>query len=268
MKPTPIAPGRRARQLYRRHPRQHSPQPPGQCRPVPSPAAPSRSWARLGARTACFPAAPLPGSAVPARISPSSGFRVVRDVWAYTGRHRISRPAVADHFRHLGQPALEGRCRWVSGIPPGMRAFIDWGVLRSENEGAANGAVNMFRVAAARASADIAGALNLSDEKKRFTDEGRPGQRRSLSKNFGTRPRAASMPASAPPPPPSTPTFSRSVMASARRRKFSLTSRPSSATTSSGPRKKAMPPVTPSSISSFMFSPASPPTEPANSPKP
>jgi hypothetical protein len=94
----------------------------------------------------------------------------VRDVWNYTGD---------TEFLAAQWPVIQGI--WASPLwkrdaddlwdTTGMRAFLDWGLLRSENEGAGNSAINILRIAAARACADIAGALNLGREKERFTAE-------------------------------------------------------------------------------------------------
>ncbi len=45
----------------------------------------------------------------------------------------------------------------------GLRMFVDWGVVRSEREGRANAALNAFRVAGHRATADIAEAIGLRE---------------------------------------------------------------------------------------------------------
>jgi hypothetical protein len=52
-----------------------------------------------------------------------------------------------------------------------MRVFLDWGVLHSEREGAGNAAVNILRVAALRAAADLAAVLGREEDESRLSSE-------------------------------------------------------------------------------------------------
>ena len=96
--------------------------------------------------------------------------QLARDFWANTGDTAF----VAEQWPVIQriwdsptwQPDADGL--WDT---TDMRPFLDWGVLDSERRGPANTAVNVLRVAAARACAELATALGHADESARFTAE-------------------------------------------------------------------------------------------------
>jgi alpha-L-rhamnosidase len=117
----------------------------------------------------------LPGCAPAWLRKPHEDFTLlwilaVRDVWAYTGD---------TDFISRQWPIVQGiwkSSKWkkdADGLwdSTGMRVFIDWGAIRSECEGAGNGAMNIWRIASARACAEMAAALNLDKEKGQFLKE-------------------------------------------------------------------------------------------------
>jgi len=91
----------------------------------------------------------------------------VHDLWAHTGHKAFLEAQWPVIQRIWASPS------WKPGTgglwdTTGMRLFIDWGVLPSEREGDANAVINILRMAAARATAGIAGALGHSTEAAAF----------------------------------------------------------------------------------------------------
>lgn len=96
----------------------------------------------------------------------------VHDLWAYSGDVAFLRRQWPVLQRIWASPS------WKTGPADlwdttGMRLFIDWGILHSEREGPGNGVINILRVAAARASAAIARALDLHHEAAAFEQHAR-----------------------------------------------------------------------------------------------
>jgi hypothetical protein len=94
----------------------------------------------------------------------------VRDFWAATGDVAFLReqwPVIERIWASTGWKA-DADGLWDT---TGCRMFIDWGVLSSEREGAGNAVVNLFRVAAARASGEIAAALGREADARHHRDE-------------------------------------------------------------------------------------------------
>lgn len=69
---------------------------------------------------------------------------------------RIERLWASERWRPDGDTGL-----WDT---TGLRVFLDWGVPKTEREGRGNAAVNLLRVAAHRATADVAEALGLDEQ--------------------------------------------------------------------------------------------------------
>ena len=96
--------------------------------------------------------------------------QAVRDIWAHTGNSDFAAtqwPIIQRIWSSKNwKPNADGL--WDT---TGQRVFLDWGVLKTEREGAGNAAVNILRVAAARACAELASALKLPAEVQRFTKE-------------------------------------------------------------------------------------------------
>jgi hypothetical protein len=96
--------------------------------------------------------------------------QAVRDFWAYTGDTAFVAaqwPVIQRIFASPAwQPDADGL--WDT---TGLRVFLDWGVLQSEREGAGNAAVNVIRVAALRAAAEMASVLGQANAAARFTAE-------------------------------------------------------------------------------------------------
>lgn len=96
----------------------------------------------------------------------------VRDLWAFTGR---------TEFLQAQWPVIQriwASSTWKPGTDglwdtTGMRVFLDWGVLPAEREGDGNAAVNILRVAAARACAEIATVLGHTAEAEVFRAQAR-----------------------------------------------------------------------------------------------
>jgi alpha-L-rhamnosidase len=96
----------------------------------------------------------------------------LHDYWAATGDRELIRevwPVVQRIWESSG---------WITGTAglwnaDGKRLFVDWGVLQSEREGDANTTLNLFRFAAAKASASLARVLKFCDEAGRFDHEAR-----------------------------------------------------------------------------------------------
>jgi len=96
--------------------------------------------------------------------------QAVRDFWAYTG----DKAFLAEQWPVIQR--IWSSSTWQPGANglwdiTSMSAFIDWGVLTSERRGAGNTVVNVLRVAAAKACAELADVLGLDEEKNRFTAE-------------------------------------------------------------------------------------------------
>jgi hypothetical protein len=93
--------------------------------------------------------------------------QAVRDYWAYTGDTAF----VAEQWpviqRIWASPTWKADADGLWDTT-GMRVFLDWGVLTSEREGPANTAVNVLRVAAARACAELATVLDHTGESEGF----------------------------------------------------------------------------------------------------
>jgi alpha-L-rhamnosidase len=94
----------------------------------------------------------------------------VRDVWACTGDTDFIAAQWEVIRRIWESPTWKPDADGLWQIS-GMRVFIDWGALISERSGPGNLVVNVLRVAAARATSEIANALGLADEAARFANE-------------------------------------------------------------------------------------------------
>lgn len=96
--------------------------------------------------------------------------QAVRDIWAYTGDTAFileQWPVIQRIWTSpTWKPDADGL--WDT---TGMHVFVDWGSLHSEREGAGNAIVNILRVAAAKACAEMAEALDLIDEAACFAGE-------------------------------------------------------------------------------------------------
>jgi hypothetical protein len=94
----------------------------------------------------------------------------LHDYWAGTGDLSL----VEDMWQTVGRiwhsPTWE---RHASGLwnANDRRLFIDWGAIPEERTGDANAVINLLRIAAARACAEMAGALGHTDEAARFTED-------------------------------------------------------------------------------------------------
>ncbi len=84
-----------------------------------------------------------------------------RDYWAHTGDVEFLREVWGTIERIWDSPTWESHESGLWNLV-NRRAFIDWGVLRSEREGEGNAAINALRVGAATASAEIADILGES----------------------------------------------------------------------------------------------------------
>ncbi|MFA6286167.1 MAG: hypothetical protein WC661_02185 [Opitutaceae bacterium] len=96
--------------------------------------------------------------------------QAVRDFWALTGDAAFAAAQLPVIRRIFAAPS------WASDADglwdaTGMRVFIDWGVLVSEREGPANAAINILRIAALRAAADLADALDHASEAAGYRTE-------------------------------------------------------------------------------------------------
>ena len=96
--------------------------------------------------------------------------QAVRDFWAYTGDAGFAADQWPVIQRILASPSWETD---ESGLwnTTGMRCFIDWGVLASEREGAGNAVINIFRIEALRATAELASVLGHASDAIRYTAE-------------------------------------------------------------------------------------------------
>jgi hypothetical protein len=79
----------------------------------------------------------------------------LRDYWALSGDRAFVLEHIPVALEILSSPfwRADADGLWDS---TGQNLFIDWGVLRSEREGSANAVLNLFRVAALRALAELA----------------------------------------------------------------------------------------------------------------
>jgi alpha-L-rhamnosidase len=96
--------------------------------------------------------------------------QAVRDFWAYTGDTAFVGAQWPVIQRIFASPTWKADADGLWDTT-GLRVFLDWGVLQSEREGTGNAAVNILRVAALRATAELASALGHENEAARFTDE-------------------------------------------------------------------------------------------------
>jgi len=92
----------------------------------------------------------------------------IRDIWAYTGDRE---------FAAQNWSVLQGIFRspsWklgTDGLWEAAGLFIDWGMLESERYGQGNTTLNIMRVAALRAAVEIADALGLTSDSRRYRDD-------------------------------------------------------------------------------------------------
>jgi hypothetical protein len=96
--------------------------------------------------------------------------QAVREFWAYTGDTAFPAaqwPVIQRLFASQTWKA-DADGLWDT---TGRNAFIDWGVLQSEREGAGNAVMNIFRVAALRATAEMAEAIGRANEAADYTAE-------------------------------------------------------------------------------------------------
>ena len=96
--------------------------------------------------------------------------QAVRDFWAYTGDTAFVTAQWPVIQRIFASPTWRADADGLWDTT-GLRVFLDWGVLQSEREGAGNAAVNILRVAALRATAELASVLGHANEAVRFTAE-------------------------------------------------------------------------------------------------
>ncbi|MEI8340934.1 MAG: hypothetical protein WCH43_05270 [Verrucomicrobiota bacterium] len=96
--------------------------------------------------------------------------KAVRDFWAYTGDTDFAANQWQVIQRILSSPSwkTDGSGLWNT---TGLRCFIDWGVLSSEREGAGNAVINIFRIEALRATAELASALGHESDAIHYTTE-------------------------------------------------------------------------------------------------
>ena len=89
--------------------------------------------------------------------------QAVRDIWAYNGDADFvaAQWPVIQRIWKSSAWKCDGDDLWDS---TGQHVFVDWGVLHSERGGAGNGVINILRVAAARASAELASVLDRPKE--------------------------------------------------------------------------------------------------------
>jgi hypothetical protein len=92
----------------------------------------------------------------------------LHDYWTHTGDTSLVRELWPRVDRIWKSPTWE---RHDSGLwnTNNRRVFIDWGVLLEERSGEANAVINLLRVAADRACAEMAEALGNADEAKAFS---------------------------------------------------------------------------------------------------
>jgi len=96
--------------------------------------------------------------------------QAVRDYWARTGDMAFAEAQWPIIERIIASPTWkpDDLGLWDT---TGMRVFIDWGVLPSEREGADNAAVNILRIAALRAAAEIAAVLGKQSRHEQLGKE-------------------------------------------------------------------------------------------------
>jgi hypothetical protein len=93
--------------------------------------------------------------------------QAVRDLWAHTGDTAFASAQLPVIRRILGSTTWTIDSDGLSNTT-GKRLFIDWGVLVSEREGAANAVINILRVAALRAAAELSDAVCQTAEAAAF----------------------------------------------------------------------------------------------------
>jgi len=91
----------------------------------------------------------------------------VRDLWAATGDLDFVRRQWPVVERIFASPSWKTDDSGLWDLT-GKRAFIDWGVLESEREGAGNAVINILRVAAARACSELARVLENTSDALRY----------------------------------------------------------------------------------------------------
>lgn len=91
----------------------------------------------------------------------------VRDFWAYTGDTDFAAAQLPVIRRIFASPTWNLDADGLADTT-GKRVFIDWGVDVKEREGSANAVVNILRIAALRATAELCSAHDLDDEAARL----------------------------------------------------------------------------------------------------
>ena len=120
-----------------------------------------------------LPDGQLQGCAPSWLVRPHEDFTLIwvqaaRDCWASTGdtAFAIAQLPVIRRIFSSSTWKTDSDGLWDT---TGQNAFIDWGVIGSERAGAANAVVNILRVAALRAAADLCRAAGQSGEASSFT---------------------------------------------------------------------------------------------------
>ena len=91
----------------------------------------------------------------------------LRDFWAATGETELIESLWPTLLNIWKSPAWGPEEAGLWGTA-GKHLFIDWGVLRQERGGRANAVLNLLRFGALKASAELAGALDLEPAAEAF----------------------------------------------------------------------------------------------------
>lgn len=94
----------------------------------------------------------------------------IRDWWAYTGDLDLIRQMWPHLERIWASSDWESHESGLWNLQK-RHAFFDWGILPAEREGVGHAGINILRVAAARATAELAEQLGHDEEASRFRDE-------------------------------------------------------------------------------------------------